>query len=108
MKADFALLFVLIAASFVAGVVGGIIGTRLVFQEALKRIELVSPVVVLDAAPALDSIQVRSTPEEIAAVLRQVNEQAERLKQKGFVVLRPNAVMAMPEAVHVTVGANTP
>lgn len=95
--------FLILLISFLVGAGGGALGARFVYHEALERIEMLSPVVVLDATPMLESIQVRSSPEEIATVLQKVRDQAERLKGKGFVVLKPSAVMATPEAVYVKV-----
>lgn len=93
----------IILLSALAGGICGWISAYTVYRDALNRIELLTPVVVLDATGVLKHLDVRSTPEEIAAAMEKVNRQAEKLKEAGFLVLKPNAVMAAPEAVHVKV-----
>lgn len=89
--------------SLLAGALAGWLSAAVVHRSALERTELLTPVVVLDATSALQSLSVQSSPQEIAAVMEKVRDQAERLKAKGFLVLKPNAVMAVPEGVYVRV-----
>jgi len=94
--------FIVLLAALTGGVCGWI-GAHTVYRDALDRISLLTPVVVLDATDVLKGLDVHSTPEEIAAAMEKVKLQAEKLKQAGFIVMKPNAVMAAPEAVHVKV-----
>jgi SepF-like predicted cell division protein (DUF552 family) len=89
---------ILLGAALV-GAASGWIAAYGVYRNALHRIELLTPVVVVDATKTLEALNVKSTPEEIATVLEKVKNQAEKLKQAGFIVLKPNTVMAAPDEV---------
>ena len=85
------------------GWAAGWISANTVYRNALDRTALLTPIAVLDATESLEKLNPKSTPKEIAMTLEKVKNKAKRLKKAGFVVLKPNAVMAVPEEIYVKV-----
>jgi hypothetical protein len=89
----------LIAASL--GVFGGWIAAQQQLQQPLARMNLVTPVFVLDRGKLIQSIPAHASPEQMAKIVDDWQGQAKKLSEAGYLVIDSTAVVAAPEDVYV-------
>ncbi len=96
---------------FISALFGGAagwIGAWAFYDRVIQdQLAVLTPVVVLDATWAVDHLNVRSSREEIQAAMDRITQETERLKSKGVLVLKQEAVAAAPESVYVRLGRDT-
>jgi len=90
---------VLIAASL--GTVGGWFAAHQQLQQPIARLNLVTPVFILDRAKLIQSIPPNATQEQMAKIVDDWQGQAKKLSDAGYLVIDSTAVVAAPEDVYV-------
>lgn len=90
---------VLIATSL--GTVGGWFATHQQLQQPLARLNLVTPVFVLERAKLIQSIPPNASQEQMAKIVEDWQGQAKKLSDAGYLVIDSTAVVAAPEDVYV-------
>lgn len=90
---------VLIAACL--GCLGGWLATQQQLQQPLERLNLVTPVVVLDRTKLIQSIPPNASQEQMAKIVDDWQVQAQKLSDAGYLVIDSTAVVAAPEDVYV-------
>jgi hypothetical protein len=90
---------VLIAACL--GCMGGWLAAQQQLQQPLARLNLVTPVFVLDRAKLIQSIQPNASQEQMAKIVDDWQGQAKKLSDAGYLVIDSTAVVAAPEDVYV-------
>ena len=90
---------VLIATSL--GSVGGWFAAHQQLQQPIARLNLVTPVFVLDRAKLLQSIPPNASQEQMAKIVDDWQGQAKKLSDAGYLVIDSTAVVAAPEDVYV-------
>ncbi|WAR43548.1 hypothetical protein [Methylomonas rapida] len=89
---------------FIAACLGGIGGwltAQQQLQEPLVRLNLVTPVFVLDRAKLIQSIPPNANQEQMAKIVDDWQSQAKKLSDAGYLVIDSTAVVAAPEDVYV-------
>jgi len=90
---------VLIAISL--GAVGGWFAAHQQLQQLIARLNLVTPVFVLDRAQLIQSIPPNASQEQMAKIVDDWQGQAKKLSDAGYLVIDSTAVVAAPEDVYV-------
>jgi len=90
---------VLIATSL--GAVGGWFAAHQQLQQPIARLNLVTPVFVLDRAKLIQSIPPNASQEQMAKIVDDWQGQAKKLSDAGYLVIDSTAVVAAPEDVYV-------
>jgi len=90
---------VLIAACL--GCLGGWLAAQQQLQQPLARLNLVTPVFVLDRAKLIQSIPPNASQEQMAKIVDDWQGQAKKLSDAGYLVIDSTAVVAAPEDVYV-------
>lgn len=70
-------------------------------QQPLARLNLVTPVFVLDRAKLIQSIPPNATQEQMAKIVDDWQAQAKKLSDAGYLVIDSTAVVAAPDDVYV-------
>lgn len=90
---------VLIAACL--GGIGGWFAAQLQLQQPLARLNLVTPVFVLDRAKLIQSIPPNANQDQMAKIVDDWQDQAKKLSDAGYLVIDSTSVVAAPEDVYV-------
>ncbi|OAI06846.1 hypothetical protein A1353_08470 [Methylomonas methanica] len=90
---------VLVAACL--GGVSGWLATQQQLQQPLARLNLVTPVFVLDRAKLIQSIPPNASQENMTKIVDDWQAQARKLSDAGYLVIDSTAVVAAPEDVYV-------
>lgn len=90
---------VLIAACL--GSIGGWLAAHQQLQQPLARLNLVTPVFVLDRAELIQSIPPIASQEHMARIVDDWQSQAKKLSDAGYLVIDATAVVAAPDDVYV-------
>ena len=89
----------LIAASL--GTLGGWFAAHQQLQHPIARLNLVTPVFVLDRAQLIQAIPPNATQAQMAKIVDDWQGQAKKLSDAGYLVLDSTAVIAAPADVYV-------
>lgn len=92
---------ILIASSL--GTVGGWFAAQQQLQQPLARLNLVTPVFLLDRAKLIQSIPPNATQEQMAKIVDDWQGQAKKLSDAGYLVMDSTAVVAAPSDLYVQV-----
>ncbi|MBD9362314.1 hypothetical protein [Methylomonas fluvii] len=90
---------VLIAASL--GTVGGWFAARQQLQQPIARLNLVTPVFILDRAKLIQSIPPNATQEQMTKMVDDWQGQAKKLSDAGYLVIDSTAVVAAPSDLYI-------
>ncbi len=90
---------VLIAASL--GTVGGWFAAHQQLQQPIARLNLVTPVLVLDRARLIQSIPPNATQEQMTKMVDDWQGQAKKLSDAGYLVIDSTAVVAAPIDLYI-------
>lgn len=90
---------VLVAACL--GGVSGWLATQQQLQQPLARLNLVTPVFVLDRAKLIQSIPPNASQEHMTKIVDDWQGQAKKLSDAGYLVIDSTSVVAAPEDVYV-------
>lgn len=90
---------VLIAACL--GGIGGWFAAHQQLQQPLARLNLVTPVFVLDRTKLIQSIPPNASQEQMAKIVDDWQSQAKKLSDAGYLVIDSTAVVTAPDDVYV-------
>ena len=90
---------VLIAASL--GTVGGWSAAHQQLQQPIARLNLVTPVFVLDRAKLIQAIPPNATQEQMTKIVDDWQSQARKLSDAGYLVIDSTAVVAAPGDLYI-------
>ena len=88
-------------ASWVIGSLAGYLTTSRTLQAPLEKLNLVTPVFVLDRSAVIKELSPDATPETIARAMAALREKADRLAASGYLVIDAGLVVAAPEDIYV-------
>jgi len=83
------------------GGMGGWLAAHHQLQQPLARLNMVTPVFVLDRAKLIQSIPPNASQEHMAKIVDDWQDQAKKLSDAGYLVIDSTAVVAAPEDVYV-------
>jgi hypothetical protein len=87
--------------ALVLGVVGGTVVATQMLKEPLQRLNLITPVFVLDRGRLIQAIPPNATPEQMARTVEDWQRLATKLSDAGYLVLDSTAVVAAPDDIYV-------
>jgi hypothetical protein len=90
---------VLVAACL--GGVSGWLAAQQQLQQPIARLNMVTPVFVLDRGKLIQSIPRNASQEHMAKIVDDWQGQAKKLSDAGYLVIDSTAVVAAPEDVYV-------
>ncbi|WNB74063.1 hypothetical protein [Methylomonas koyamae] len=83
------------------GCLGGWLAAQQQLQQPLARLNLVTPVFVLNRAKLIQSIPPNASQEQMAKIVDVWQGQAKKLSEAGYLVIDSTAVVAAPADVYV-------
>jgi hypothetical protein len=83
------------------GCLGGWLAAQQQLQQPLARLNLVTPVFVLDRTKLIQSIPPNANQEQMAKIVDDWQAQAKKLSDAGYLVIDSTAVVAAPADVYV-------
>jgi len=83
------------------GLAGGWLAAYQTLKAPLERLNLVTPVFVLDRAKLIQAIPPNANSEQMAKIVDDWQSQARKLSDAGYLVIDSTAVVAAPEDVYV-------
>jgi len=87
--------------ALVLGLMGGTIVAIQMLKAPLQRLNLITPVFVLDRARLIQTIPPNATPEQMARTVEEWQRLAAKLSNAGYLVLDSTAVVAAPDDTYV-------
>jgi hypothetical protein len=87
--------------ALVLGLMGGTIAATQILKEPLQRLNLITPVFVLDRNRLIRAIPPNATPEQMARTVEDWQRLATKLSNAGYLVLDSTAVVAAPDDTYV-------
>lgn len=87
--------------ALVLGLMGGAIAVTRMLKEPLQRLNLITPVFVLDRARLIQAMPPNATPEQMARTVEDWQRLAAKLSDAGYLVLDSTAVVAAPDDTYV-------
>ncbi|WP_445368726.1 hypothetical protein ACH5Y9_04850 [Methylomonas sp. BW4-1] len=87
--------------SLCLGGIGGWLAAQQQLQQPIARLNLVTPVFVLDRAKLIQSIPPNASQEQMAKIVDDWQGQAKKLSDAGYLVIDSTAVVAAPADVYV-------
>jgi hypothetical protein len=87
--------------ALVLGLMGGTIAATQLLKEPLQRLNLITPVFVLDRARLIQAIPPNATPEQMARTVEEWQRLATKLSNAGYLILDSTAVVAAPDDTYV-------
>lgn len=87
--------------ALVMGLMGGAIAAYQILKEPLQRLNLITPVFVLDRGRLIQAIPPNATPEQMARTVEDWQHLATKLSNAGYLVLDSTAVVAAPNDTFV-------
>ncbi|BBL57513.1 hypothetical protein [Methylomonas koyamae] len=87
--------------SLFLGSIGGWLAAQQQLQQPLARLNLVTPVFVLDRGKLIQSIPPNASQEQMAKIVDDWQGQAKKLSDAGYLVIDSTAVVAAPADVYV-------
>lgn len=95
--------WILILLSVLLGTLGGYGLTRHMLSESLNKINLMTPVFVMDRAAMIQTLPPSTSPEAMSEQVRSWRQKAKQLAEAGFLVIDANVIIAAPEDIYVHV-----
>lgn len=83
------------------GSVGGWLAAQQQLQKPIARLNMVTPVFVLDRAKLIQSIPPNASQEQMAKIVDDWQGQAKKLSEAGYLVIDSTAVVSAPDDVYV-------
>jgi hypothetical protein len=83
------------------GGIGGWLAAQQQLEQPLARLNLVTPVFVLDRGKLIQSIPPNASQEQMAKIVDDWQGQAKKLSDAGYLVIDSTAVVAAPADVYV-------
>ena len=83
------------------GGTGGWLAAQQQLEQPLARLNLVTPVFVLDRGKLIQSIPPNASQEQMAKIVDDWQSQAKKLSDAGYLVIDSTAVVAAPADVYV-------
>ena len=83
------------------GGIGGWLAAQQQLQQHIARLNMVTPVFVLDRAKLIQSIPPNASQEQMTKIVDDWQGQAKKLSDAGYLVIDSTAVVAAPEDVYV-------
>lgn len=83
------------------GCIGGWLAAQQQLQQPLERLNLVTPVFVLDRAKLIQSIPPTASQEQMAKIVDDWQAQAKKLSDAGYLVIDSTAVVAAPNDIYI-------
>lgn len=90
---------ILIASSL--GCLGGWFAAHQQLQQPLARLNLVTPVFVLDRAKLIQAIPPNATQEQMSKIVDDWQSQARKLSDAGYLVIDSTSVVAAPGDLYI-------
>jgi hypothetical protein len=87
--------------ALVLGLMGGTIAATQLLKAPLQRLNLITPVFVLDRARMIQAIPPNATPEQMARTVEDWQRLAAKLSEAGYLVMDSTAVVAAPDDTYV-------
>jgi hypothetical protein len=87
--------------ALVLGLMGGTIAATHMLKAPLQRLNLITPVFVLDRGRLIQSMPPNATPEQMARTVEDWQRLATKLSDAGYLVLDSTAVVAAPDDTYV-------
>jgi hypothetical protein len=87
--------------ALVLGLMGGTVAATQMLKEPLQRLNLITPVFVLDRGRLIQAIPPNATPEQMARAVEDWQRLADKLSNAGYLVLDSTAVVAAPDDTYV-------
>jgi hypothetical protein len=87
--------------ALVLGLMGGTLAATQRLKEPLQRLNLITPVFVLDRTRLIQAIPPNATPEQMARAVEDWQRLAAKLSNAGYLVLDSTAVVAAPNDTFV-------
>ena len=85
----------------VVGLLSGTLSAYQLLKAPVQRLNLTTPVFVLDRARLIQALPPNATPEQMARAVEDWQHLATKLSAAGYLVLDSTAVLAAPEDVYV-------
>ncbi|NOV30714.1 MULTISPECIES: hypothetical protein [unclassified Methylomonas] len=83
------------------GGIGGWVAAQHQLEQPLARLNLVTPVFVLDRGKLIQSIPPNASQEQMAKIVDDWQGQAKKLSDAGYLVIDSTAVVSAPADVYV-------
>jgi hypothetical protein len=83
------------------GCIGGWLSAHQQLQQPLARLNLVTPVFVLDRTKLIQSIPPNASQDQMAKIVNDWQAQAKKLSDAGYLVIDSTAVVSAPDDVYV-------
>ena len=90
-----------LVASWIIGSLAGYLTTSRTLQAPLEKLNLVTPLFVLDRSTVIKSLPPDARPETIDQAMNALREKADRLAASGYLVIDAGLVVAAPEDIYV-------
>jgi hypothetical protein len=87
--------------ALVLGLMGGTIAATQILKAPLQRLNLITPVFVLDRSRLIQAIPPNASPEQMARTVEDWQRLATKLSDAGYLVLDSTAVVAAPDDTYV-------
>jgi len=87
--------------ALVLGLMGGTVAATQLLKETLQRLNLITPVFVLDRGRLIQAIPPNATPEQMARTVEDWQRLATKLSNAGYLVLDSTAVVSAPDDTYV-------
>jgi len=87
--------------ALVLGLMGGTIAAIQMLKAPLQRLNLLTPVFVLDRGRLIQAIPPNATSEQMARTVEEWQRLATKLSDAGYLVLDSTAVVAAPDDTYV-------
>jgi hypothetical protein len=91
----------IVVMALILGLMGGTIAATQMLKEPLQRLNLITPVFVLDRTRLIQAIPPNATPEQMARTVEDWQRLATKLSDAGYLVLDSTAVVAAPDDTYV-------
>lgn len=83
------------------GVISGGLTAQRLLKNPLDRLNLTTPVFVLDRARLIQGLPPNASPEQMARTVAEWKALAKKLSAEGYLVLDASAIIEAPEDVYV-------
>jgi len=91
----------MVVIALLSGLAGGGLIAQYLLKAPLERLNLVTPVFVLDRAKLIQSLPPNASQEQMKQIVDSWKNQATKLSAAGYLVIDSTAVVAAPEDVYV-------
>ena len=91
----------MVVIASLSGLAGGGLIAQYLLKAPLERLNLVTPVFVLDRAKLIQFLPPNASQEQMTQIVDSWKKQATKLSAAGYLVIDSTAVVAAPEDVYV-------